>query len=57
MQPVRNPSGAGKTLDGSLKDYLGLMQTGLLERERNHAGAYALFRWATKAVDSAHGSF
>ena len=48
-------SGAGKTLDGSLKDYLGLMQTGLLSASEITLVPTRYFDVATKAVDGGAG--
>lgn len=50
-------SGAGKALDGSLKDYLGLMQTGLLSASEITLVPTRYFDVATKAVDGAYGLF
>ncbi|MBP7627603.1 MAG: HAMP domain-containing protein, partial [Zoogloea sp.] len=52
-----NLSGAGKALDASLKDYLELVQTGLLSASEITLAPTQYFDVATKAVDSAYGLF
>ena len=52
-----NLSGAGKALDASLKDYLELVQTGLLNASEITLAPTQYFDVATKAVDSAYGLF